>query len=580
MAESAANPESSAAVAAYRRMLPVALRRVLASRYAPQTRAKAKRQLAALAETRRRARVQGALLSERLRALSQAPDRTVVLAAGRARIALVDPQLTPVRARRAGLQSVTGALAEAGVDHFCLRGRERGRSVVAVADDDRGKACAALRELCASEPGYVTAPGRPAGRHLAPADDPRIWRRIAESSGRGLRLTWFRTEPTGRLILAERYGCEVQFWPGADGQLLAPRPNGVTAAVDAAAPPVTVEDATSWGYGPVRVRTRAEFAHPLPQDIAFPIDAVYTWVDGDDPAWLRRRAAYAGQTGPAYHDEAANPARYADHDELRYSLRSLAAHAPWIRRVYLVTDDQVPPWLDTTHPGLCVISHRDIFDDSRALPTFNSHAIESRLHHIDGLAEHFLYFNDDVFLGRETVPQDFFLAGGLTKFFPSPALVPFGPPDPDDTPVSAAAKNNRLLIERCFGTTPVHKFKHTPHPLRRSVLTEIEARFRAEHRATGGHRFRSQDDIAVASSLHHYYAFHTGRATPARIRYAYLDLSEPNVERRLWQLLATRDRTAFCVNDTVSQAADSQGQTVLLRPFLQAYFPVPSPYER
>src|SRR5438445_117204 len=94
-------------------------------------------------------------------------------------------------------------------------------------------------------------------------------------------------------------------------------------------------------------------------------------------------------------------------------------YAPFVRNVYLVTMDQTPAWLNVDHPKLTVVSHSDIYADRAALPTFNSSSIETQLHHIDGLAEHFLYFNDDVFLGRPCSWQDFFWAGGATKFFPA-----------------------------------------------------------------------------------------------------------------------------------------------------------------
>lgn len=139
----------------------------------------------------------------------------------------------------------------------------------------------------------------------------------------------------------------------------------------------------------------------LPEDVRFPIDVVYTWVDGNDPAWRRRRSAYDG----GYHAESANAARYISRDELRYSLRALEQNAPWVRHVHLVTDGQRPAWLNDSHPRLTVVDHSEIFADPAALPTFNSHAIESRLHHIKGLSEHFLYLNDDMFLGRPVTPQ-------------------------------------------------------------------------------------------------------------------------------------------------------------------------------
>ena len=74
-------------------------------------------------------------------------------------------------------------------------------------------------------------------------------------------------------------------------------------------------------------------------------------------------------------------------------------------------------------PDVTVVSHREVFGDTGLLPTFNSQAIESRLHRIPGLAEHFLYFNDDMFMGRAVAPDLFFSPGGLSKFFPSSALV-------------------------------------------------------------------------------------------------------------------------------------------------------------
>ncbi|MFG2196343.1 stealth conserved region 3 domain-containing protein [Streptomyces sp. NPDC048639] len=630
------NPEASALVSAYRRAIPVGVRRAIAGRSSPELRRTVKRHIGALTSGRPVHRLRAAHLAGRHQELLAAAGCTVALVDGQPRIALVERDLSPERARTANLVVVTGALEAAGVPYFCVRGRARGATVVAVARDDRDRALTALAGLCRTLPGYVSplAHGNRDPRHAVPGYAPGVWRRFAAAEA--LRLTWYRTDPRQRLVLGSRHGCDVEFWAREDGRLTAPRRNAVTESVPVDGVPVRVPAALfTTPYGPtgapvpgapepgapvpgaptpgtfeprtpapgapepgapepgtpepraalaagaplaglLTVRTREEFTHPLPGDIAFPVDAVYTWVDGADPAWLGRRARF---TDRAYHDEAANAARYANRDELRYSLRALETYAPWVRRVYLVTDDQTPAWLDTAHPRVTVVSHREMFRDPEVLPTFNSHAIESQLHRIEGLSEHFLYFNDDVFLGQEAVPDDFFLANGLTKFFPSPALVPLGPPSETDVPVSVAGKNNRALIEARFGTTPVQKMKHVPHALRRSVLAEIEEEFGEQHRATAAHRFRSRADIAIPSSLHHYYAFHTGRALPSDLDYAYIDLSRPNAAARLDRLLADRDRAVFCLNDTQSDEADITGQVALLHPFLDAYFPLPAPYE-
>jgi hypothetical protein len=115
-------------------------------------------------------------------------------------------------------------------------------------------------------------------------------------------------------------------------------------------------------------------------------------------------------------DDAADTNRFRDIDELRYSLRSLEQHASFIRRIYLVTDNQVPSWLNLTNPRLTIVSHRDIFPNATHLPSFSSPAIESHLHRIPGLSKRFLYFNDDVMLGRNIHLDDFITSRGQRVF--------------------------------------------------------------------------------------------------------------------------------------------------------------------
>ena len=91
----------------------------------------------------------------------------------------------------------------------------------------------------------------------------------------------------------------------------------------------------------------------------------------------------------------------------RYSLRSLEVNAPWIRNIYIVTNGQIPSWLDTNNPRVRIVTHEEIFTDKSALPTVSSPAIELNLHHIPDLSDYFIYFNDDVFLGSPVYPYDF-----------------------------------------------------------------------------------------------------------------------------------------------------------------------------
>ena len=88
------------------------------------------------------------------------------------------------------------------------------------------------------------------------------------------------------------------------------------------------------------------------------IDFVYLWVDGNDPKWQAKRNAFIGNTQKT---SAVNcEGRYANNDELKYSLRSIELYAPWIRKIFIVTDNQTPQWLDTSNPKIKIIDHKEI----------------------------------------------------------------------------------------------------------------------------------------------------------------------------------------------------------------------------
>ncbi|XP_045584036.2 N-acetylglucosamine-1-phosphotransferase subunits alpha/beta [Procambarus clarkii] len=114
--------------------------------------------------------------------------------------------------------------------------------------------------------------------------------------------------------------------------------------------------------------------------------------------------------------------RFEDNEELRYSLRSLEKYAPWIRRIFLVTNGQIPYWLNLDHPRLTIITHEEIFTNISHLPSFSSPAIESHIHRIPGLSEHFLYVNDDVMFGSEVWPEDFYSPASGYKVYLSWSL--------------------------------------------------------------------------------------------------------------------------------------------------------------
>lgn len=139
------------------------------------------------------------------------------------------------------------------------------------------------------------------------------------------------------------------------------------------------------------------------------IDLVYMWVNGNDPEWQKKHQKFANRTST--DPSILCKGRYAENDELKYSIRSIELYAPWIRKIFIVTDHQTPEWIDLSNPKIRIVDHSEIMP-AESLPCFNSSVIEHFLHKIPGLSEHFLFSNDDMFLNRPVSPQDFFTPEG------------------------------------------------------------------------------------------------------------------------------------------------------------------------
>lgn len=576
------NPESSSAVMAYRAILPERARRRIHLLVSVSARRRVKRAVAFVSIGQLVAGVRGASHRATHREFHAGSGHVDVRDGSSSRVAHVHQRLTSLSGRQASLDQVVMALEGAGVDYFVVPDPVPTSSAVAVEEADAERTCRVLSTLARETGGYWRWVRE--GEDVVPGEIRAGTSSFAWSADKRLeavRLVWFRTDPQRKIVLGEQYSCEVQFWRREGDHLVTGRRNRVSQAIAADDPVVQAPGELFTRLAPLApgnlpsVCTRQAFTATRPDIVKFPIDVVYTWVDGADEKWRAKRAASLHEP---YHAEAAHASRYLNRDEMLYSLRSIAMYAPWVRHIYVVTDDQVPSWLDPSTPGITVVDHTDIFVDQSVLPTFNSHSIESQLHHIDGLSEHFLYFNDDMLLGAPVTPEDFFYANGIAKHFPSPANVPSGDPSEDDVPVSVAAKNNRALIRDRFGSDLTQKMKHAPYALRRDVLREIEEEFGPEHRATASHSIRDRGDLSIASSLHHYYALETSRSVPSSIRYTYVDLGLPDAARRLGLMLAAREWQAMCLNST-SDTDDEVDPKTLVN-FLETYYPVRSPHER
>ncbi len=154
-----------------------------------------------------------------------------------------------------------------------------------------------------------------------------------------------------------------------------------------------------------------------------PIDAVITWVDGDDPRHRSKREKY-GNVKMLTTDDVAGSTRYTSVGEILYCVASLNRYAPWLNKIYIVTDEQNPhvdAFLDKYFPDghipVEIVDHKTIFRGyEEYLPTFNSISIESMTWRIPGLSDRFIEFNDDLILAAPTTPEDFFTPAGLVCY--------------------------------------------------------------------------------------------------------------------------------------------------------------------
>ena len=481
------------------------------------------------------------------------------------RFTLLNDSLSPRDATLADLVAIHDALDAAGVEHLLVR-RDDDRPVIAIDRSRTDDVEQALARAFAVEPFYSRAGTAPAllvaEGSLSVSPDPRV-----------LRLYRPRASGRGRLRYGASSGVRIEFWEFGADSIQAPAENALmrrslprSEAIDA-----TVElHGRSW-------RTLGGMFDTLASDVTFDIDLVFSWVDGTSSefqrARARRMAAYVVGDG----DD--SEARYRQIDELKYALRSVNLYAPWIRQIFIVTDSPRPAWL-AEHPRVTIVRSEEFFADVSVLPTHNSHAVESQLHRIEGLSEHFIYSNDDMFFGRPVRPEMFFSPGGVTKFIEATTRIGLGEADAQRSGFENGARVNRALLRERFGRTTTRHLEHAATPLRRSVMAELEAEFAEAFARTAASAFRSSTDISVTNSLYHYYALMTGRAvvqTEAKVRYVETTLA--NAAGEMTRILRRRDYDFFCLNDGSRPEISVERRTKTVRSFLERYFSVAAAWE-
>ncbi len=302
------------------------------------------------------------------------------------------------------------------------------------------------------------------------------------------------------------------------------------------------------------------------------IDLVYLWVDGSDPKWLKKKQGFL--------DKKINTVgRYQNNEELKYSLRSIEKHIPWVRKIFIVTDNQTPSFLDTNHSKIQIIDHSEIIPNEY-LPSFNSSVIEYFMYKIQGLSEFFLYSNDDMFINADLTPSFFFRNGlPIIRIKKNPYIklkIQF------KRALNLNVNNYRLAIENAY-TIFKKKFNafypFTPHHnidayLKSNIKTLVEDVFPEELNKSFLNRFRQQNDIQRI--LISYYSIFKKRGVMIianRKESCRIKVHKTNYQKYIDKY----NPKLFCLNDS-EHATDDDRKHV--EPFLKKLYPEKSSLEK
>lgn len=280
------------------------------------------------------------------------------------------------------------------------------------------------------------------------------------------------------------------------------------------------------------------------------VDVVYTWVDSGDAAWREQRNALTKRSIRAQLKTHAHrwPTLTDELSELAISIKTVRKFMPWVHTIWVVT--QRPQKIED--PSLAFVHHDQILDPAN-LPTFNSQAIETGIYKIDGLAEHFIYMNDDFFVGKPIAPQDLFVGGkpvmrGASKVHNwgqnHPLWGLFGKNAIGEGP---AVRQMRKHMGR-----KVYATNHQLAPMTRSLMRETEQKYQAAWDVTQGSAFRDTSNIAPVTM-----AYNHGLATGGVHVFAKRDdaLTRKSVKMRNFSRIEQTNPAMFCIHDitTASQ---------------------------
>ena len=332
------------------------------------------------------------------------------------------------------------------------------------------------------------------------------------------------------------------------------------------------------------------------------IDFVVSWVDDSDPKWRELYHFYRG--GEVIEDKG----RYRDWDFFQYWFRAVERYAPWVNKVFLVTNGTNPKWINPNCSKLVLVDHKDFIPEDH-LPTFNTRAIELNLHRIKDLSEHFVYFNDDMLLNSPVSPDYYFHKGlpcdcNAEKPFQDPIYSHNGKFSNRISVYCNVAVLNcyfdrQQVIKQAkwkwYGPHLWGKYfvstllmwgrrnfcafvlRHYELPMLKSVFSEIwDKEYELANMSCG--RFRQ--DVSFTNYIVRYWQFATNRFHPVRNKFGkYFNLGVDSIDEIRETILSEKCKSV-CLNDSPHCSdEDYVSQKVELHKIFELKYPSKSSFE-
>ena len=335
----------------------------------------------------------------------------------------------------------------------------------------------------------------------------------------------------------------------------------------------------------------------------YKIDFVIPWVDGSDINWLKEKEKYWVSEGNTPFLDGNESARFRDWDILRYWFRAVEKFTPWVNQIFFVTWEHVPEWLNVHHPKLKIVNHRD-YIDSQYLPTFSANPIEINFHNIKDFSEHFVYFNDDMFVIRSMEKSDFFVNGlprematmyllannGAEDTFQYMLFRMMGEVNKHFDLHDAIRKNkskwfnlkykkyllNNFLLYRFHNVSGLYT-PHVPSSLRKSTMKEVWDTIPQAMTETCQHRFRNQRDIT--QYIFRYWEIMKGTFEPTNImEYGKEFFVTDSDNEELCSTIEQQKAKLICINDSIQLKEFEKVKQSIVESF-EKVLPVKSKYE-